>query len=64
MRFKVEYLFTSGNYFVDYFHIDDLKVGTKCYDACMEAKVKSFAISSMGFGDYAVVKRLKWWQLF
>jgi hypothetical protein len=64
MRFKAEYFFTSGNYFVDYFHINDLTPNTKCYQACMEAKRNSFAISSMGYGDYVVVRRLNWWQLF
>jgi hypothetical protein len=64
MRFKVDYYFTSGNHFVEYFHINKLKPGTKCHAACIEAKEKSFAISSMGYGDYAVVRRLKWWQLF
>jgi hypothetical protein len=66
MRFKVNYYFTdSHNHFADYFCERDLKPGTKCYAACMEAKKKGFAISPIDeYGDYAVVTVMKWWQLF
>ncbi len=65
MRFKVNYYFTSGNHSIAYFHEDELKPGTKCFKACMEAKRNSFAISPIDkYGDYAVVTVLKWWQLF